>query len=493
MPGRCVRLWEEAAPRPAETDREIHRIDLAGLVLECLLWGVRCREELPWPDMPPEPAWDRALELLRRLGAAEGEGVSKRGREMARLGLHPRLGALCLAGEAAGQGDLAAVSAAILSDRDGSGVADDADFRQRLALIRRALEGDGSAAPAGAERSWVRGVLKTAADLLRRLGRGGGPRPWTPAGEASAGELLKAAFPDRIARRITRGQGSSAFRFVSGREGAVQGPLGEAEWIVAVEADAGERSARIDLAAPLSPEGALEALAGEIVTGTAIEWKDLVPRSVITRRAGRLPLSEERRPSLRAEILPELPALLREKGLGVLPWEEGARRLLERIRFFAAFSGGQEPAQWTDGALTEGASEWLGPLVWGGNERGRGPIIEGPGLLRALEARLGRTLLGELDRRVPPFFTLPRGKQRPLDYGGGEPVLRCRLQDAFGIDGSPRVLGVPLVFQLLSPADRPVQITSDLSGFWAGSYSQVRKELRGRYPKHPWPEDPRKG
>jgi ATP-dependent helicase HrpB len=502
MPGRCVRLWEEAAPRPAESEREIRRIDLAGLVLECLLWGVRRREELPWPDMPPEPAWDRGLELVRRLGAANGDGgASPRGREIARLGLHPRLGALCLAGEAAGQGDLAAVSAAILSDRDGSGIAGDADFRRRLALIRRVLE-EAPADPAGAEdaeaparRSWVRGVLKTAADLLRRQGRGGGPRPWTPAEEASAGELLKAAFPDRIARRIARRQGAAVFRFVSGREGTVQGPLGEAEWLAAAEADAGERSARIDLAAPLSPEGALEALAGELVTETVIEWKDLVPRSVITRRAGRLPVSEDRRPSLRTEILPELPALLREKGLGVLPWEEGARRLLERIRFFAAYSGGQGPdaAQWTDGALSGTASEWLGPLVWGGGERSRGPIIEGGGLLRALEARLGRALLGELDRRVPPAFTLPRGKKRPLDYGAGEPVLRCRIQDAFGIDGTPRILGVPLVFHLLSPADRPVQITADLPGFWAGSYSQVRKELRGRYPKHPWPEEPRKG
>jgi ATP-dependent helicase HrpB len=484
MPGRCIRLWEEAFPRPTETDREIRRIDLAGPVLESLLWGARRREELPWPDMPPEPAWDRALELLRRLGAAEGDGrATGRGREIARLGLHPRLGALCLAGQAAGQGGLAAVSAAILSERDGSGIPSDADFRRRLALVRTAGEGSGGT-------PWVKGILRTAGDLLRRLGSGTGGLFWEPGEEASVGELLKAAFPDRIARL----QNGGRFRFVSGREGTLEGPLGAEEWLVAVEVDAGERAARMSLAAPLSPAGALAALAGEIRTETVVTWQDLVPRTTVTRRAGKLVISEARRPGLRDEILPELPALLRDKGLGILPWDEGARRLLDRIRFFAASRDGRGPeaAHWTDGALTRTASDWLGPAVWGGKDQGKGPVIDGTGLVRALEARLGWEQKQELDRRVPEFFTLPNRKKRSLDYGSGEPVLRLRLQDAFGIGEEKKVLGVPVVFHLLSPADRPIQITSDLPGFWAGSYGEVRKELRGRYPKHSWPEAPGK-
>jgi ATP-dependent helicase HrpB len=483
MPGRCIRLWEESAPRPGETDREINRIDLAGLVLECLLWGLRSREELPWPDVPPEPAWDRALELLRRLGAAEGVRATDRGREIARLGQHPRLGALCLEGEKRGQRGLAAVSAAILSERDGSGITRDADFRRRLALIRQSLENTGTG-----NNPWARGIVRSAGDLLRRLGPGGHNLLWSPGEEASVGELLKAAFPDRIAGL----QEGPRFRFVSGREGVVEGPLADTEWLVAVEVDAGERAARIGLAAPLSPEGALEALAGEIQTQTAVEWKGLLPRSVITRRAGRLLISEVRRPSLRGELLPELPAFLREKGLELLPWEEGGRRLLERIRFFADFGNGTGPdaAQWTDGALCETASTWLGPFLWEGREGGRGPVIDGTGLVRALEARLGWKLKQDLDRRVPAFLTLPKGKKRALDYGSGEPVLRVRLQDAFGIREENRILGIPVVFHLLSPADRPIQITADLRGFWAGSYGEVRREMRGRYPKHPWPEDP---
>ncbi|MFP3089254.1 ATP-dependent helicase HrpB [Treponema sp. TIM-1] len=482
MPGRCIRLWEESLPRPAETDREIGRIDLAGPVLESLLWGARGREELPWPDMPPESAWDRALELLRRLGAADGDRrATTRGREIARLGLHPRLGALCLAGQAAGQGGLAAVSAAILSERDGSGILEDADFRRRLALVRQAREGIGNT-------PWVTGILRTAGDLLKRLGSGAGDLSWNPGEEASVGDLLRAAFPDRIARL----QGGRRFRFVSGREGTLEGPLGEAEWLVAVEVDAGERAARIALAAPLSPAGALAALAGEIRTHTAVSWQDLIPRTTVTRRAGKLVISEERRPGSREEILPELPVLLRDKGLGILPWDEGARRLLDRIRFFAASGGGEGPdaAQWTDEALSRTASDWLGPELWEGRDRGKGPVIDGTGLARALEARLGWKQKQDLDRRVPDFFILPNRKKRPLDYGSGEPVLRLRLQDAFGIGEEKRILGIPVVFHLLSPADRPIQITADLPGFWAGSYGGVRKELRGRYPKHFWPEDP---
>jgi ATP-dependent helicase HrpB len=483
-PGRCVRLWDESLPRSPETECEIRRIDLSGLVLECLLWGIRTREDLPWLDPPPEGAWTGAVELLTLLGALDLQGnPSGRGRELAVLGLSPRLGTLCLAGRDAGKAVPACVAAAILADRDGSGIREDADFGRRLSMIRN-----------NPGQPWVRGILETAEDLLRRLGLAEEALTWEIEDEAGLGELLAAAFPDRIARRQAPQDrdGFGKFRFVSGREARVQGPLGNQEWLAAPEADAGERTGFIRLAAPLSPETALRLLEPQIRTEEGIQWKGLVPRSTLSRYAGRLLISEERGPGSREGVLRDLPRLLADRGIALLPWEADQgepRRLLERIRFFAAHGGTARGAAFTDEALIRDAALWLGPGI--PENRGKDPIIDGKGLIRALLSRLGGEQKHLLDREVPEYFVLPGGKKRLLDYGSGEPALRIRLQEAFGIGGENRIMGVPVVFYLLSPADRPIQITRDLPGFWTGSYAAVRREMRGRYPKHPWPEDPR--
>jgi ATP-dependent helicase HrpB len=219
----------------------------------------------------------------------------------------------------------------------------------------------------------------------------------------------------------------------------------------------------------------------------------------MVKQAGRIPLAEERRRSRREEVIPALPDLLKDTGTGVLPWDDGdgtlvpgqPRRLLERIRFFAAHSGNGnrntvDGQAWTDEALAEDAAQWLGPFVG----EGGGPVISGKGLADALAARLGWEAKGELDRLVPEYFNPPKGRRRLIDYSSGEPVLRIRLQDAFGIGTATEILSAPIVFHLLSPADRPIQVTRDLPGFWKGSYAEVRKEMRGRYPKHLWPELP---
>jgi ATP-dependent helicase HrpB len=482
-PGRCVRLWDESLPRPPQTECEIRRIDLSGLVLECLLWGIRSRDDLPWLDPPPEAAWSRALELLRDLGALDDQGgPSGRGRELAALGLGPRLGTLCLAGRDAGKAPLACAAAAILADRDGSGIREDADFSRRLSMVRN-KPGHG----------WVRGILETAGDLLRRLGLAEEALVWDSGDEADTGELLAAAFPDRIARRQER-EGPDKFRFVSGREARVQGPLGKEEWLVAPEADAGERTGSIRLAAPLSPESALALLEPQIRLEEEIRWKGLVPRSTLSRYAGRLLISREQGPASREGILRALPDLLADQGITVLPWdaEKGEpQRLLDRIRFFLAQGGTARGAEFSEEALIRDASLWLAAAIPEERERSRSPVVDGPGLVRSLLSRFGWEQKPLLDSRAPEYFSLPGGKRRLLDYGSGEPVLRVRLQEAFGIDGERRIMGIPVVFHLLSPAARPIQITRDLAGFWSGSYAAVRREMRGRYPKHPWPEDPR--
>jgi ATP-dependent helicase HrpB len=299
---------------------------------------------------------------------------------------------------------------------------------------------------------------------------------------------LAAAFPDRIARAREPG----IFRFASGREARLEGPLSREEWITAAEADAGERTGYIRLAAPLSPEQALALLEPQLRDERSLEWAGLVPRTLSVRSAGRILISREKRPSSREEALADLPLMLENRGLGILPWEGAPRRLLERIRFFA--SRGEEPeSPWDDEALIRDAPRWIGPFIWEGAEGGKGPILDGKGLKQALEFRLGWEKSRDLAVLVPEAFPLPGGKSRPVAYDSGEPVVRLRLQDAFGIPEAAPILGVPVVFHLLSPADRPIQITADLGGFWAGSYREVRRELRGRYPKHNWPENPREG
>jgi ATP-dependent helicase HrpB len=482
-------------------------VDLSSLVLECLLWGVKKPGDLPWLEEPSPAAWDRALETLKSLCALDGDlKPTDLGREIAGLGLEPPLGRLCLEGREQNSAALACAAAALLSRRDGSGIRGDADLRLRLELVRRdSRSGGAGEGGAGEDRGWLAGVRETAGDLLGRLGRGNRALAWSAEEEAGLGDLLAPAFPGRICRRQGTGP---VYRFVSGREARIEGPLGREEWLCAAEVDAGERSGFIRLAAPVCGERALGILETMSFTEKTLEWQGLSPRLRISKSAGRLTLAEEKRLPRREELVPELPRFLAEQGLALLPWdeEEGrARRFLERVRFFwtrrapveAAEPGDParaesgEAARWTDGALIAEAAEWLGPFVWDGKDRDKGPLIRGRGLLKALEARLGWEAHRELDQRAPEYFCLPGGRKKPVDYAGAEPAVKIRLQDAFGISVVSYILSVPIVFHLLSPAGRPIQITRDLPGFWAGSYAEVRKEMRGRYPKHFWPEDPR--
>ena len=483
-PGRCVRLWapDPGGNGPAETPPEIRRTDISQAVLECLIWGVAKRDELPWPDEPGQGAWESALELLGELGAADLDETPARptetGRRMATLGLEPRLARLCVAGRDLGKPSLACAAAALLSGRDEGSP----DFADRLSALRNEPRDPRS--------------LKTrenAMDLLRRLGVSGFA-PWSAGDEADIGELMVIAFPDRVAKRRDPGDtpDEGIFRFPSGREARCKTPLAGTEWLCALEVDSGERVGRIGLAVPVDAETALGALGRKISTEKTVEWNGLVPRLVETRKAGRIPLGQNRRPCRRSELVPFLPAMLRDQGLSALPWDgnRGApQRLLDRIRFLVASKGGA--ADWSDESLVDTADQWLGPYVWGGSDTQRGDILAADSLCDALAARLGWGETRGMAGLVPESLALPTGRKRPIDYGSGEPVVRLRLQDAFGISGPRAILGAPIVFHLLSPADRPVQITRDLDGFWTGSYPQVRKEMRGRYPRHNWPENPK--
>ncbi|MCL2042751.1 MAG: ATP-dependent helicase HrpB [Treponema sp.] len=479
-PGRCIRLWAPEEQLLRETPAEVNRIDIAAAVLECLIWGVKHPAGLPWLEPPPEAAWNRALELLRELGAADSAGnPTETGRQIARLGLDPRLGRLCIAGTHINF-PLACTAAALLAERSDSG-SSDPDFLNRLSELH-----------ANAGAPWTRRIIDNAGDLLRRLGvRGTTAVAWTAFAEL--GKMIITAFPDRIAKVKTGDthSGERVYRFPSGREAKIAASFAPTDWLCALEVDSGERMGFIRLAVAVSEDTALQALEKQIVTEKIITWNKLKPRLIETKKAGHILLGEHHRPCSRDELLPALSSMLAEQGLKILPWDENksaARNLLYRIRFFAG-KGDRDSAHWDDAALIAGAERWLGPYIIDGD------IITGEGLCSALCDRLGWGHTQEMDKLVPMQFLLPSGRKRPIDYSSGEPCIRLRLQEAFGISGGGSgqhlcIMGMPVVFHLLSPADRPIQITRDLGGFWAGSYAEVRKEMRGRYPKHKWPENP---
>jgi ATP-dependent helicase HrpB len=253
---------------------------------------------------------------------------------------------------------------------------------------------------------------------------------------------------------------------------------------VAPDADAGETVGTIRLAASLDEDEAGRLLEPFAVETTVVRWNGLAPRCVTVKSAGRLVLAERPLPCRDAAdaVGASLAGRVGREGIGILPWDERSRGLLERIRFFAARTGA---VTGDDADLARRAPEWLLPRV----HLDGGPAIEADDLLAAVRTLVpGRR--GDFERDVPAHLVLPTGTRCPIDYAGGRPSVEVRIQEVFGMKGGPVIGGVPLVFRLLSPARRPLQVTDDLARFWRSSYAEVRREMRGRYPKHAWPEDP---
>jgi ATP-dependent helicase HrpB len=487
-PGTCVRFWGESEKLVVRPDPEILRSDLSGLVLECVLWGAREPGALRWLDPPPASAWSRAVETLLMLGLVGEADPTDLGRRVAALGLPPRLGVLALEGAARGEAALAAACAAILAEKDGSGVPGDPDFRLRLEMLRTGV---------GGSAAWRRAALRETERILHRTGQAASGT-WTSTGEEAVGDLLAHAFPDRIAHREPDG----SWRFVTGRvarfPGSGPGPGAavpvasrvSSEWITAPETDAGETIGTIRLAAPVDGAEAERVLAPAIVETVEVRWEGMTAKGVLSRRAGRLLLSERPVPPPAEPAIASFRERLARQGIGILPWDPASRALLDRLRFLASRLPERGLGDLSDAGLIDRSASWLGPVL----HLAGGPVLTAGRLLAALHGLLNgarpRMPRGELDAAVPREVILPTGAARRIDYSGGSPTVEARIQEVFGLSDSPRVCGVPLAFRLLSPARRPIQVTADLAGFWEGSYAEVRKEMRGRYPKHDWPEDP---
>jgi ATP-dependent helicase HrpB len=496
-PGVCYRAWSEGAHASlaAFTPPEIVEADLAPLALELSRWGARDAGTLAWLDAPPAAQLAAAAALLERLGALDSDGrITTHGREMAGLAVHPRLAHLLLRSRELGSVALGSSLAALLSERDllrGAAAGADADIRTRLELVR------GEGTRQAVDRGALERVRRAARDLERQLAplkQGAAPR--SPRGvDRDAGLLLALAWPDRIGRR--RGAQGAGFTLTNGRGAAFADaqPLARRELIVAVDLDDRERDARILLAAPLERSDLMEQFAGRIRRVDSVEWSTR-EQAVSARRTleldelvlEELPLADAPADALREAML----AGVRELTLAALPWDREARDLQARIEFLRA-QPARAAAPWpdvSDGALAGSLETWLAPWLDGMTRREH--LARVP-LAQALRALLTFEQRRALEERAPAALTMPSGSRIRVDYQGDDaPAVAVRLQEVFGLAATPRIDGgrVPVTLRLLSPAQRPVQVTRDLASFWRSAYLEVRKDLRGRYPKHYWPEDP---
>jgi len=534
-PGVCYRLWTAEEPRRLDDRRvpEIAEADLAPLVLVLKQWGAE-PDELFWLTDPPAAHYRQGEELLAQLGfLAENGTLTVEGREAAMAGIHPRLARMIQAGRRLGLGTAACRLAALLEALQGRPAgAEGADLR-RLLDEGRPVHPEDVARIERKTRSLVRLFLAAgpASDEIREHGPvSGSPHGARPASAASrahgpgsgamraggpvsgtegtlgatdgmrdaadsrreadaCGLLLSFAYPDRIGRN----RGNGTFLLSNGRGAAFRrgDPLAEADWIVAAELDDAGPNGLILLAAPVRETELLEGHRDRLETVSTVEWSWAEKRVVarVETRLGKLPIKSAPDAAPDPErVKAAMAQAIREGGLGLLPWTRKAEQLRRRIAAMARLSG--EWPDVSDEALLRDLDRWLGGELAGCrslDDLARLPLHDALMNLLTWEQRTG------LDRLLPTHLVMPSGSRVPVDYSDPEaPFVAVRLQEVFGLRETPRLAGgrLPVVFRLLSPAGRPVQITRDLAGFWRTGYFEVRKELRGRYPKHHWPDDP---
>lgn len=476
-PGVCYRLWDEpqTASLAPYTQPEILSADLSSLVLDLAQWGVADPAALSFLDPPPQPAWKEAKGLLAELNALDGDGrITAEGKSLRALALPPRLARMIVDSHRAGEGEAAAEIAAIITERGLGG--DSVDLEHRRDQFRR----DRSPRAASARDLARRWASQVAASEKAATGEG----------DLSTGLMLAYAFPDRVARN--RGNGS--FVLANGRGAAVDqtSSLARAPYIAIGEMTGTAASGRILLAAQISQDEIEQHFAEHIESVEEISFD-----------RGAMALRARRKRALHAITLSETTLAVSPSedtarifadgliaaGLDRLPWSKAARQWRDRVMFLRKAEGDSWPDLSDDGLIAR-RDDWLVPALY---DKIALKDISAGDLSDALMALLPWEMRARLDREAPTHFEAPTGSVLAIDYEAEQgPTIAVRLQELFGLNTHPSIAAgkVPLVLELLSPAQRPVQVTRDLPGFWRGSYSAVRSDLRGRYPRHPWPEDP---
>ncbi|MEU7295346.1 ATP-dependent helicase HrpB [Streptomyces exfoliatus] len=485
--GFVYRCWAEAndGGRPRFPSPEIKVADLADFALRAACWGDPTAEGLALLDAPPAGAMAAARSVLGSIGAVDPAGrATERGVRMSRLGLHPRLGRALLDSAQEVGARRAAEVVALLSEEPPRDYGDDLAAAWRAA--RRGSDGYGARWKAEARR-----LERSAAESVNGGDGGGAAGGGSPVGEDAVTGLVTAlAFPERVAR--AREQGGYLMVSGSGARLAEGSALRATPWLAVAVADrtARDATARVRLAAVVDEDMARRAAGHLRSTGEEVRWEDgdVVARSVDRLGAVELtvrPLGTGAEPALVREALLDG---LRREGLGLLRWSREAGELRERLAFLHRELGEPWPDV-ADESLVDRAGEWLEPeLSRAARRADLGRIDAGEALRRLLPWASGEA--GRLGELAPERIEVPSGSRIRVEYGGERPVLSVKLQEMFGLAETPRVAGVPVLVHLLSPAGRPAAVTADLASFWREGYRAVRAELRGRYPKHPWPEDP---
>lgn len=476
-PGVCYRLWEEAATGalPAFAQPEILSADLSGLALDLAFWGVRERTGLDFLDPPPAPAWTEAVKLLQALGALDADGaITDEGRAIRDLPLPPRLARMVVDAARAGAGLGAAEVAVLLSERGLGGTS--ADLDDRLDRFRRE-RGQRADAARGMARGWAKAAQA-------------GP-PASGRQDFSTGALVALAFPERVAQR--RGK-PGEFLMANGRAAAVEphDRLAGADYLAVAEASGRAAQARI-LAAARIEVAEIESLFADRIERRreiAFDRERSALRARETRKLGALTLEAR---NLSVEPGPEtaraLAGALAALGIERLPWSARLQQTRARVAFLRKAEGAEWP-DLADPALAASAADWLAPFIE--SARGLSDISES-NLSDALDALVPWDMRRRLDAEAPTHFETPAGSRIAIDYEAeGGPAIHVRVQELYGLKSHPELAGgrVKPVFHLLSPAHRPIQTTGDLPRFWAGAWNDVKKDMKGRYPRHVWPDDP---
>jgi len=496
-PGVCYRLWTPSiqSSLQAHTSPEILDADMAPLVLELAQWGVADPAQLSWLDAPPAGAYAQAQDLLKRLDALDEQGrVTAAGRRMASLALHPRLAHMLLQAETVGQGDVAADLAALLSERDlmpkTMGQAKPVDLELRLQLLQRWREqGSQAVIAAGGDARACKQVDKLSRQYRRSLQLKGKPS----AGGTSIGALLANAYPDRVAQ--LRPASNSSYLLSSGRGASLPegDQLGGCDYLVAAQLDAGTSEGRIFLAATVALSELKSEQKSHIKTLSKVQWdnREQAVTSCAEDRLGALVLASHPIKKADSEAISQAMLVgIKQMGIDVLPWNDTLRAWQMRVLSLRHWQPDNEWPDVSDKVLIETVESWLAPWLAGISRKKHLQKLD---LQAILFSMLDWEKQKLLEQGAPISIQVPSGSRKRLAYQPGEPpVLAVKLQEMFGLADTPTVCWgqVPVVLHLLSPAQRPIQVTQDLRGFWERTYAEVRKELKGRYPKHYWPDDP---